>query len=91
MPEDIRRRPPTTDTYSLPQSQEEFYFTLPYDKMDLCLYGLNHQMPAAEIATIAGLDEAQVVHAYKDIQTKRTTTRYLHERPLLVETVDLVF
>ena len=90
VPEDIRRRPPTTDTYSLPQSQEEFYFTLPYDKMDLCLYGLNHQMPAAEIATIAGLDEAQVVHAYKDIQAKRTTTRYLHQRPLLVETVDLV-
>jgi NAD+ synthase len=90
VPEDIRRRPPTTDTYSLPQSQEEFYFTLPYDKMDLCLYGLNHQLPAAQIAAIAGLDEAQVVHAYKDIQTKRSTTRYLHERPLLVETVDLV-
>ena len=90
VPEDIRRRPPTTDTYSLPQSQEEFYFTLPYDKMDLCLYGLNHQMPAKEIAAIAGLDEAQVVHAYKDIQTKRSTTRYLHERPLLVETVESV-
>jgi NAD+ synthase len=90
VPEDIRRRPPTTDTYSLPQSQEEFYFSLPYDKMDLCLYGLNHQLPAAQIATIAGLAEAQVVHAYKDIQTKRATTRYLHERPLLVETVDPV-
>jgi NAD+ synthase len=90
VPEDIRRRPPTTDTYSLPQSQEEFYFTLPYDKMDLCLYGLNHHLPVAEIAAIAGVDEAVVAHAYKDIQTKRATTRYLHERPLLVETVDLV-
>ena len=42
VPEEIRRRPPTTDTYSLAQTQEEFYFSLPYDRMDLCLYGLNH-------------------------------------------------
>jgi len=39
VPEDIRRRPPTTDTYSLEQSQEEFYFSMPLAKMDLCLYG----------------------------------------------------
>ena len=46
VPEAIRGRPPTTDTYSLPQSQEEFYFSLPYDKMDLCLYGKNHGVDA---------------------------------------------
>ena len=40
VPEEIRRRPPTTDTFSLPQTQEEFYFALPYDQMDLCLYAL---------------------------------------------------
>ena len=45
VPEEIRERPPTTDTYSLPQSQEEFYFSLPYDEMDLCLYALNHGVP----------------------------------------------
>src|ERR1700674_1291751 len=42
VPEVIRNRPPTTDTYSMPQSQEEFYFSLPYEKMDLVLYGKNH-------------------------------------------------
>ena len=50
VPEEIRRRTPTTDTYSLAQTQEEFYFSLPYDKMDLCLYALNHGVPAAEAA-----------------------------------------
>ena len=45
VPEEIRRRPPTTDTYSLEQSQEEFFFSLPYDQMDLCLYGKNHADP----------------------------------------------
>lgn len=85
VPDNIRRRPPTTDTYSLAQSQEEFYFTLPYDQMDLCLFGVNHGMPASEIAAIAGLDTSRVEAVYKDIRVKRSTTRYLHERPLLVE------
>ena len=56
VPEEIRRRPPTTDTFSLPQTQEEFYFALPYAKMDLCLYGHNHGVPAAEVAAAAGSD-----------------------------------
>ena len=44
-PQEIRARPPTTDTYSLPQTQEEFYFALPYDQMDLCLYALQPRRP----------------------------------------------
>ena len=46
-PSEIRSRPPTTDTYSLPQSQEEFYFSLPYREMDLCLCAKNHGVPPA--------------------------------------------
>lgn len=87
VPEDIRRRPPTTDTFSLPQTQEEFYFALPYAKMDLCLYGHNHQVPAAEVAAAAGLTAEQVERVYKDIDQKRRTTRYLHARPRLVEPI----
>jgi NAD+ synthase len=55
VPEEICRRPPTTDTYSLQQTQEEFYFSLPYDRMDLCLYGLNNNLPAETVAAAAGL------------------------------------
>ena len=50
VPEEIRKRPPTTDTYSLAQGQDEFYFSLPYDKMDLCLYGKNNGIPAEIVA-----------------------------------------
>ena len=50
VPEEIRSRPPTTDTYSLPQSQEEFYFSLPYALMDLCLFGKNNGVPVEDIA-----------------------------------------
>jgi len=87
VPEEIRRRPPTTDTWSLAQSQEEFYFALPYAEMDLCLYGLNHGVPAAEVAAIAGLTVDQVEGVWRDIAAKRRATRYLHEAPLLVEPV----
>jgi NAD+ synthase len=89
VPEEIRRRPPTTDTFSMPQSQEEFYFSLPYDRMDLCLYGFNHGVAASEVATVVGLTPAQVERVYKDIVTKRRTTHYLHAAPVLCETVSL--
>jgi NAD+ synthase len=87
VPEEIRSRPPTTDTFSLPQTQEEFYFALPYQQMDLCLYGRNHEVPATEVATAIGLTAEQVNRVYRDIDQKRRTTRYLHLRPLLVEPV----
>ena len=90
VPEDIRRRPPTTDTFSLPQTQEEFYFALPYAKMDMCLYGVNHSVPAADVAAVADLTAEQVERVYKDIAQKRRTTHYLHARPLLVEAVSEV-
>ncbi len=87
VPEEIRRRPPTTDTFSLPQTQEEFYFALPYDKMDLCLYGRNHNVPAADVAAALNLTPEQVDRVYRDIEQKRRTTHYLHARPRLVEPV----
>ena len=87
VPEEILRRTPTTDTYSLPQTQEEFYFALPYDKMDLCLYGLNGGLPAADVAAAVGLTAQQVEHVYKDIETKRKTTWYQHAPPMLVQSV----
>jgi NAD+ synthase len=87
VPEKIRRRPPTTDTYSLPQGQDEFYFSLPYDKMDLCLYGKNNDVPVNTVADALELTPEQVQRIYDDISTKRVTTRYLHLAPLLIEKV----
>lgn len=85
VPEEIRRRPPTTDTYSLEQSQEEFYFTLPLEKMDLCLYGKNHGIPAADLVTEIGMDEAQVERVYQMIESKRKVARYLHAQSLIIQ------
>ena len=84
IPEEIRRRPPTTDTYSLPQSQEEFYFSLPFDKLDLCLYGVNHGFQPAEVVGATGLTSEQVSRIFRDIAQKRKATHYLHQQPVLV-------
>ncbi|HLA77986.1 MAG TPA: NAD(+) synthase [Vicinamibacteria bacterium] len=84
VPSEIRNRPPTTDTYSLAQTQEEFYFALPYPLMDLCLWAHNHQLPAEEAAPVLGLTPDQMERVYRDIEAKRRASRYLHHVPLLV-------
>jgi NAD+ synthase len=83
VPEEIRSRPPTTDTFSMPQTQEEFYFALPYDRMDLCLYAVDQGIGAAEVAGAVDLAPEQVERVFRDIQAKRRTTQYLHLPPLL--------
>lgn len=90
VPEEILRRPPTTDTYSLEQSQEEFYFSVPLETMDLCLYGKNHGVDPAEVAVAAKLTVEQVRRVYSMIDQKLSSTQYLHAPPQLVEDVDEV-
>jgi NAD+ synthase len=85
VPEEIRSRPPTTDTYAMPQSQEEFYFSLPYDAMDLCLYAVDRGLPPASVTDDLGLTEDQVRRVFDDIASKRRVARYLHAAPVLLE------
>ncbi len=87
IPEEIRSAKPTTDTYSLEQGQDEFFFALPYNKMDVVLHGLNHGMGAARVAEEAGLTVEQVERVFQDIRNKRRTTRPLHMKPVLMEPV----
>jgi NAD+ synthase len=84
IPEEIQRRRPTTDTYSLEQSQEEFYFSMPLEMMDLCLYGRDHNLSAAELASMAGLQHEQVAAAYASIDSKRRACEYLKLPPELM-------
>ena len=87
IPEKIRSRPPTTDTYALPQGQDEFFFSLPYDKMDLCLYAKNNNIPFEEVADATGMTGEQVQRVFHDIDQKRATTHYLHLQSLMMEDV----
>ena len=87
LPDEICSATPTTDTYSLPQGQDEFYFALPYAQMDLALWALNRGRTATELAAALSITEAQAAFVYADIEAKRRTTRYLHSKAVLVEPV----
>jgi NAD+ synthase len=87
VPEPIRTRTPTTDTYSLPQTQQEFFFTLPLAELDVVLQARNEGRAAAEVASELGYHPAEIERAYREIDHKRQVTRHLHLPPLLVAPV----
>lgn len=85
IPNQIRKRPPTTDTWSLAQSQEEFYFSVPYTQMDLCMLALEKGIDNTKTANATGLTPEQVNRVWNDIQNKRKSTKYLHAQPILIK------
>jgi NAD+ synthase len=87
LPASICAAQPTTDTYSLPQGQDEFYFALPYAQMDQALWSLNQGVDAATLGLQLGLDKTGAQHVYDDIAAKRRAARYLHAWALTVDPV----
>lgn len=87
LPEEICSAIPTTDTYSLQQGQDEFYFALPYQQMDVALWAYNHDVSAQQLAQFLDVSEERAQWVYDDIEAKRKTTYYMHAKPVLVEEV----
>ncbi|MBW4052279.1 MAG: NAD(+) synthase [Proteobacteria bacterium] len=87
LPAGIATALPTTDTYSLPQGQDELYFALPFREMDLALWALSHGIPAGQLAEALGTTEERARNIYRDIRAKRNATEYLHRRALLLGAV----
>jgi NAD+ synthase len=82
VPEAIQTRTPTTDTYSAPSTQEEFFFRLPYETMDLLWYAQENQVSAEEAALALDMSPDQVRNAFADFTRKSRTTHYLRAAPL---------
>ena len=82
VPEAIRLRPPTTDTYSAHSTQQEFFFRLPFETMDLLWYAQEHSVPINEVAEVMGMEEVQVQRAFNDFIRKRRSTEYLRAAPI---------
>lgn len=84
LPDEICSAQPTTDTYSLAQGQDEFYFALHYDRMDLALWAHNHGIDAAEACPALGLGPEEMARVFADIESKRRTARYLLASPMVM-------
>jgi NAD+ synthase len=89
LPESLCNAEPSTDTYSLSQGQDEFYFALPHQQMDKALWAYNRSASKSELAEFLGITEEESGFIMADIANKRRTTQYLHRRPILMEDVNL--
>jgi NAD+ synthase len=78
---EIRERAPSPDTFSFVQSDEEFYFRMPYDILDPLLYAWENQVPPAEVCKAMALTEEQVKRAFRDFNAKANATKHLHTMP----------
>ena len=82
VPEEIRQRTPTTDTYSAEQTQEEFFYRVPFDILDRVWFGWEQGIPSKIIAKALELTEENVESIIHDTQRKIRTTEYLRMEPL---------
>jgi len=82
VPKGITARPPSSDTYSAAQTQEEFFFSLPFPLLDLLLHAWEHGVAPEETAPAVGLTVEQVRRAYRDLAGKHRTTEHMRHMPL---------
>ena len=88
LPEEVTSAAPTTDTFSLEQTQDEFYFGHPLGVMDRLIAGLDGGEEPAALVVSTGLPEADVATAYAEIERRRTATAYLHAPAVVLEPED---
>jgi len=81
IPQEIIKRTPSPDTFSAPVSDQEFFFCLPYDLLDLLLYAWEHKIPYSEIEPVLDLKEEQIVRAFKDFDSKLRATAHAAKLP----------
>ena len=82
IPREIINRTPTTDTYTAEQTQEEFFFQMPYQEMDLFWYGYENNYPPEEVGQVLGKSAEEVELIYKNFMRKQKTTEYLRLNPI---------
>ncbi len=82
VPKEIIDRTPTTDTYSAEQTQEEFFFQLPFHQMDLLWFAFENKYKVEEVAQVMGMSEREVNGIFHGFIRKIKTTEYLRMSPV---------
>lgn len=82
VPQGIIDRTPTTDTYTAEQTQEEFFYQMPFETMDLLWYGWENGYSSVEVAEAIGKDEMEISRIFKNFERKQKTTDYLRMPPI---------
>ncbi|HOW09268.1 MAG TPA: NAD(+) synthase [Bacteroidales bacterium] len=82
VPQGILSRTPTTDTYSATQTQEEFFYQLPFELMDIYWYGFENGYSPEEVSAVMNETPERVEALFRNFERKRKTTEYLRMAPL---------
>jgi NAD+ synthase len=82
VPQSIIERTPTTDTYSAEQTQEEFFYQLPFRLMDIYWYGFENEYTPGEVASVMGETTERIDALFRNFERKRKTTEYLRMPPV---------
>lgn len=82
VPQEIIDRTPTTDTYTAEQTQEDFFYQMPFETMDLVWYGWENNYAAEEVGNVMGKTTKEIENIYKSFERKRKTTEYLRMKPI---------
>ena len=79
--EEIIKRPPSPDTYSLPVTDKEFYFCLDYEMLDFLLYAYEKNIPVDDVANALGFEQKQIDRVFRDFKGKEQATWHLRQMP----------
>jgi len=82
VPQDIINRTPTTDTYTAEQTQEDFFYQMPFKTMDLMWFGWENNYPAEEVAKVMERPVNEIENIFKNFERKQKTTEYLRMKPI---------
>eukprot|EP01093_Parvamoeba_rugata_P018959 TRINITY_DN8262_c0_g1_i4.p2 TRINITY_DN8262_c0_g1~~TRINITY_DN8262_c0_g1_i4.p2 ORF type:complete len:327 (-),score=68.13 TRINITY_DN8262_c0_g1_i4:1347-2327(-) len=82
VPQEIIDRTPTTDTYTAEQTQEDFFYQMPFEQMDLMWYGWENNYSAEEVSKVMNKTKEEIESIYKNFERKKKTTEYLRMRPI---------
>jgi NAD+ synthase len=83
IPDEIIQRTPTTDTYSAEQTQEEFFYQLSFDLMDLLWYAWENHYETKEVARVMEFSNEEIENVFKSFERKKKTTDYLRMSPII--------
>jgi len=82
VPQEIIERTPTTDTYTAEQTQEEFFFQMPYHEVDMIWYGFENNISPEEIGNALSKTAEEIKLIYNNFSRKQMTTAYLRMPPI---------
>ena len=82
IPGEIINRIPTTDTYTAEQTQEEFFYQMPFEQMDLLWFAFEQDYPVEEVAVVVGMNPVEIGKIFNNFRRKHQTTDYLRKAPI---------